>query len=65
MPMLSLPILSEVRIWRKKKGWNGPYKLLAINGKIYTINIPYRPTNFRLTIVKPYYTKEEIPDILK
>ena len=44
--MLSLPILLKVYIWRKKDGWNGLYKLLVINSKIYTINIPYRPTNF-------------------
>ena len=45
-PILSLLILLEVRVWRKKKGWNEPYKLLAINGEIYIINILYRPTNF-------------------
>ena len=43
---LSLLILSEVYIWREKDGWNKLYKLLAINGKIYIINIPHRPTNF-------------------
>ena len=63
--MLSLPILLEVRVWRKKNGWNRPYKLLAINGKIYIIDIPHRLTNFWLTVVKLYYIKEEIPDILK
>ena len=44
--ILSLPILLKVRVWRKKYGWNGLYKLLAINGEIYIINIPYKPTNF-------------------
>ena len=63
--MLSLPILSEVRVWREKGGQNGPYKLLAINGEIYTINILHRPINFQLTIIKPYYIKEEIPDVLE
>ena len=43
---LSLPILLKVRIWRKKNGQNRLYKLLAINGEIYIINMPYRPTNF-------------------
>ena len=43
---LSLPIFSEVHIWREKDGWNRPYKLLAINGETCTINILYRPTNF-------------------
>jgi hypothetical protein len=63
MSTLSLPILLEVRIWREKDGWNGLYKLLAINGEKYIINMPHRPTNFRLTIIKPYYIKEEILDI--
>ena len=63
--MLSLPILSEVHIWREKDSWNGLYKLLVINSKIYIINIPHKPTNFQSTVVKLYYTKEEIPDILK
>ena len=43
---LSLPILSEVYVWREKDGWNKPYKLLAINSKICIINILYKPTNF-------------------
>ena len=63
--MLSLPILSEVHVWREKDGWNGLYKLLAINGEIYIINMLYRLTNFQSTVVKPYYIKEEIPDVLK
>ena len=63
--MLSLPILLEVHVWREKDGQNRPYKLLAINGEICTIDILYRPTNFQSTVVKPYYAKEEIPDILK
>ena len=63
--MLSLLILSEVRVWRKKDGQNKPYKLLAIKGEIYTINILYGLTNFQSTVIKPYYIKEEIPDVPK
>ena len=44
--MLSLPILLKVCVWREKDGWNGLYKLLTINGEIYIINIPHKPTNF-------------------
>ena len=62
--MLNLPILLEVHIWHKKDGWNRPYKLLAINSEIYTIDIPYKPINFQSTIIKLYYM-EEILDILK
>ena len=61
--MLSLLILLEVRIWRKKDGWNGPYKLLVINGKKYIINMLYKLTNFQLTIIKLYYVKEKILNI--
>jgi len=46
IPILSLPILLKVHIWRKKDGWNRPYKLLAINSKTCTINMPHGPTNF-------------------
>ena len=63
--MLSLPILSEVRVWCEKHGWNGPYKLLVINGETCTINMLYGLTNFRSTVVKPYYIKEEILDVLE
>ncbi|KAI0994535.1 hypothetical protein K3495_g13645 [Podosphaera aphanis] len=42
----NLPLNSDVRVWRGKKGWMGPYKLLNIDG----------PVNFRSTVVKPYYS---------
>ena len=59
--ILDLLIQSDVRVWREKYGWTGPFKLIANNGEIYTINIFYRPTNFRLTVVKPYYATSETP----
>jgi len=31
LTMLDLPLQSEVRVWRKKGEWLGPYKLIAIN----------------------------------
>jgi hypothetical protein len=65
MSMLSLPILLEVCVWCKKNSWNRLYKLLAINSEKYIIDIPHRPTNFQLTVVKPYYIKEEILNVLK
>ena len=63
--ILSLPIFLKVRVWHKKYGWNSLYKLLAINGEIYIINILHRLTNFQLTIIKSYYIKEEILNVLK
>jgi hypothetical protein len=65
IPMLSLPILLKVYVWHKKDSWNKLYKLLAINSRIYIINIPYKLTNFQSTVIKPYYIKEEIPNVLK
>jgi hypothetical protein len=62
MPTLDLPINSDVHIWHKKSGWKGPYKLLATNGKTYTVAMPYGPTNFCSIVVKPYYTKEAPKD---
>ena len=65
---LNLPLQSEVRVWHKKKGWRGPYKLIAINGQTCTIQMPYGPTQFRLTVVKPYYKDnsfEPIQDALE
>lgn len=63
LPTLDLPILSNVRVWREKDGWQGPYTLLATNGETCTVDMPYGPTNFRSTVVKPYYTNEERLDI--
>jgi hypothetical protein len=60
-PTLDLPINSDVRVWREKGGWKGPYKLLATNGETCTVAMPHGPANFRSTVVKPYYI-EEIPE---
>jgi hypothetical protein len=63
---LDLPLQSDVRVWREKDGWKGPYKLLATNGETCTIDMPYGPTNFRTTVVKPYFTEtptdQEVPE---
>lgn len=55
-PVLALPLQSDVRVWREKEGWKGPYKLLSMNGETCTIQMPDGPKNFRSTTVKPYYT---------
>ena len=57
---LDLPLQSIVRVWREKKGWTGPYRLLAVKGETCIIELPHRPTNFRSTMVKPFY-REEVP----
>ena len=53
---LDLPLQSDVRVWREKNGWQGPYKLLATSGETCTIDMPHGPANFRSTVVKPYFT---------
>jgi hypothetical protein len=58
---LDLPLQSDVRVWREKGGWKGPYKLLAVDGETCTVDMPHGPTNFRSTIVKPYH-REEPPE---
>jgi len=58
-PTLDLPIQSNVWVWREKGGWIGPYKLLTTNGETCTVEMPSGLTNFRSTVVKPYYIKED------
>ena len=57
--VLQLPLQSDVRVFREKKGWTGPYKLLAIDGETCTIDIDRRYIQFRSTVIKPYYTEDE------
>lgn len=57
-PTLDLPLQSDVRVWREKEGWTGPYKLLATQGETCTIDMPRGPVNFRSTVVKPYFIEE-------
>jgi hypothetical protein len=58
MATVDLPLQSDVCVWRENKGWKGLYKLLATNGETCTIDMQHGPTNFRSTVVKPYYTEE-------
>lgn len=60
LPTLTLPIQSDVRVWREKVGWTGPFTLLAIDGHNCTIEMPYGPTQFRSTVVRPYYRDGEL-----
>jgi hypothetical protein len=68
--ILNLPLQSDMRVWREKDGWIDLFKLFAIDSETCTIDMPYRLTNFRLTVVKLYYIlleasqeEEEIEDI--
>jgi hypothetical protein len=62
--ILNLPLQSDVRVWRERRGWMGPYKLLDIDRETCTIDMPYGPTKFRSTVVKPFYI-EELPEVDK
>ncbi len=53
-----LPLQSDVLVWREREGWQGPHKLLAIDGETCTLGMPYGPTKFRSVVVKPYYRGE-------
>jgi hypothetical protein len=55
---LDLPLQSDVRVWREKEGWKGPYKLIAIDGETCTVDMPRGPAKFRSTVVKPYLTEQ-------
>ncbi|KAI0994201.1 hypothetical protein K3495_g13980 [Podosphaera aphanis] len=61
LPILNLPLQSDVIVWRENKGWKGPYKLvgLDIDHQECIIEMPYGPTTFRATAVKPYFSEEE------
>ncbi len=54
---LDLPLQSDVRVWCKKEGWKGLYKLIIIDRETYIVDMPRGPTKFRLTVVKPYLTE--------
>lgn len=56
---IALPLQSQVRVWREKRGWTGPFILLARDGDECLIDMPRGPTRFRITVVKPYYQDPE------
>ncbi|OHW89526.1 reverse transcriptase-like protein [Colletotrichum incanum] len=58
--VLSLPIQSEVLVWRENKGWTGPYEIQGIEGYTITVRMVNGPTQFRATHVKPYYRDNTI-----
>jgi hypothetical protein len=63
-PTASLSPNDDVIVWREgkgdNKGWTGPFKLLSIDSTTATIDMPYGPTQFRTTVVKPYYRDESV-----
>jgi len=55
----NLPLQSDVRVWRERKGWTGPYKLIAVDQKTCVIDMPTGPTEFRTTSVKPFRSLDQ------
>jgi hypothetical protein len=57
--VLNLPLMSEILIWREKKGWTGPYKLASIDGRDVTVELENGPLTVRCTQAKPYYRTDQ------
>ena len=58
-----LPINSEVLVWRegnanKSKKWTGPFKMLSMEGETCKIAMPYGTTDFKNTVIKPFFRNE-------
>jgi hypothetical protein len=54
-----------MRVWRKNKEWQNPYKMLAHEGYNVILKLPNGPINFRLIMVAPYFRSDnqDISDI--
>ena len=51
-----LPLNSQVLVWREKAKWQGPYRLISLQGETCVVELSSGPTMFRSTSVKPYLT---------
>jgi hypothetical protein len=63
----NLPLNSPVLVWREgpigqPSYWSSLYNLLSIKNETYTIQLPYRPTNFCSMVVKLYLINPEITE---
>lgn len=47
---LNLPLQSEVKVWREKRGWTGPHILIAREEETCHVQVPYGIANFRTTV---------------
>lgn len=57
--ILSLPLQTEVLVFRKHKGWQGPYKIAAFNGHNVTLDMPNGPAVFRSNHLREFHRDEE------
>ncbi|VCU40274.1 Bgt-50359 [Blumeria graminis f. sp. tritici] len=51
---LQLPLQSEVRVYREKEKWTGPFTLLATDGQTCKVEINGKLVKFRSTCIKKY-----------
>ncbi|KAF4471164.1 Ribonuclease H [Fusarium albosuccineum] len=51
----SLPLGSEVLVYREKEKWTGPFKVLAVTESNVTVELDNGPATFRSTTIKPYH----------
>jgi hypothetical protein len=58
----NLPLNSDVLVWREDGGWKGPFKLINITAETCKVLLPSGLTDFRTTVVKPYFQPEENQD---
>ncbi|KAI1007041.1 hypothetical protein K3495_g1179 [Podosphaera aphanis] len=61
-----LPLNFPVLVRRERNSghlgkWDGPFKLLNVDGETCTINMPSGPTQFPITNVKTYLTEQDNP----
>lgn len=61
--LLALNLSNKVWIYRKKKGWTRPFKILGIADANITIDTGNGPVTFQNTHMKPYHCHTEDIDI--
>ncbi len=60
---ITLPLNSEVLVWREKEGWTGPFRI--VNSKDHDITVDKGnglTATFRSSVVKPYYRRDQTKD---
>lgn len=55
---LQLSPNDDVLVWGENYNWTEPFKLLTIDSDTCRVKLPHGPSNFRSTVVKPYYTDD-------
>jgi hypothetical protein len=55
---LDVLISGNVLVYREDKGWKGLYTLVLNDSQTCTVTLLLRPTRFRITSVKRYYSED-------